>query len=276
MSKLKSALIRLAHAHPELRGDLLPLLAPGGSLQKTAITKDTEDFTTWAIMRDDRINPNEAEKFLEKLGLKRRDYDPNAPKQPSKRGQPLLKGERVEVKAQENSNPLNVDVCKQFDKQDGYVTDVGSDFVVVDFRGPRGGLGRFEGSNGTGKKNGLYRYTDPLENAPTRKMIEVVYISDKDKPKSKNNLRIVQEYVEEGLQKGESRSSQYYSGLPRSMGKGKDGTFFFAMMSQQRGGYRAFNPQKGQLLYIGQLNQRPGAWKGEFAALQAKAGEGEE
>jgi len=272
MSNLRSALVRLAHANPELRGDLLPLLAPASGLPRVAVTDDTYEFTMWAIMKNDRIGPAEAEKILERMGVPMK-----APKEKTKKTEPLKKGDHVDVKARKNTNALNVDACEKFDGQDGFVTEVGSNFVVVDFRGPRGGLGRFEGANITGAKTGLFRYTSP-DVAESKKMVEMIYISEKTpKPPSKDRIEMVKKYVEKGLAKGEQRSEQYYTGRALAMTHNKQGQFYFSVFSQQRDSYpRSINPTKGQLLYLGQLNKRPGGWRNEYAALMAKAGEGEE
>ena len=107
MQNLKAAIIRLAHAHPEFRGDLLPLLKDESEpneelgLHKLAYGPDTADFIQWAIMRNDRMNEAQCVALLEKMGMELLAESPK-----SKTG-PLSAGESVAPDKDKNANEMN-------------------------------------------------------------------------------------------------------------------------------------------------------------------------
>lgn len=271
--KLRSKLIRLAHSNPELRSELLPLLAPNyksASAEKVAVSEETEDFVEWCIMKNDKLSVNECKRILDHLKVPM--IEAAEGKAPT-RG-PLEKGEMVRCDAAKNTNQLNTQVCEDHNGQIGSIIDVDGNALVVEFTdGVRNfGTGRFEGRE-SGSKTGLYRYTpSDAGGANTRAMVEVVYIKDQTKPPSKDRIEQVEKYVEKGTAQGEQRSRIYYTGNPLKQAIGKDGSYFFTVFSAQRDQFpTSINPTKGQVLYVGQLGRRPGGWKSEFAKMQAEA-----
>ena len=269
--QLRSKLIRLAHANPNLRADILPLLMPtkSASADKVAVSEETEDFVEWCVMKNDKLSVNECKTILNRLNVPMQEAAALTPT----RG-PLEKGEMVRCDAKKNTNQLNTQVCEDHDGQVGSVIDVDGNALVVKFTdGVRDfGTGRFEGRE-SGSKTGLYRYTpSDAGGANTRAMVEVIYIKDQTKPPSKDRIEQVEEYVEKGTALGQQRSRIYYTGNPLKQAVGKDGSYYFTVFSAQRDQFpTSINPTKGQVLYIGLLGKRPGGWKAEFAKMQAEA-----
>lgn len=268
---LRSKLIRLAHANPSLRADILPLLMSNksASADKVAVSEETEDFVEWCVMKNDKLSVNECKTILNRLNVPMQEAAALTPS----RG-PLEKGEMVRCDAKKNTNQLNTQVCEDHDGQIGSVIDVDGNALVVKFTdGIRDfGTGRFEGRE-SGSKTGLYRHTpSDAGGANTRAMVEVIYIKDQTKPPSKDRIEQVEEYVEKGTALGQQRSRIYYTGNPLKQAVGKDGSYYFTVFSAQRDQFpTSINPTKGQVLYIGLLGKRPGGWKSEFAKMQAEA-----
>lgn len=270
---LRSKLIRLAHSNPELRGELLPLIAPNyksASAEKVAVSEETEDFVEWCIMKNHKLSVNECKTILDRLKVPM--IEAGEGKAPT-RG-PLEKGEMVRCDAAKNTNQLNTQVCEDHNGQIGSVIDVDGNALVVEFTdGVRNfGTGRFDGRE-SGSKTGLYRYTpSDAGGANTRAMVEVVYIKDQTKPPSKDRIEQVEKYVEKGTAQGEQRSRIYYTGNPLKQAVGKDGSYYFTVFAAQRDQFpTTINPTKGQVLYVGTLGKRPGAWQSEFAKMKAEA-----
>ena len=206
------------------------------------------------------MSGHDAQVVLERMGLEL--------SQSSKKSGTLVEGESVAVQAGTNTNPLNVEACEKFDQQVGVVQSVGRTTVVafgsikVEFSGVE-----------PGKATGLLRHKPAATNVG-KPMLEIVYIRDPNASVSQYSKQMVNQYIEQGLASGESRSEVYYSGLFNAMAVGGNG-FYFNISSQQRGlvndqNYRAFNPQKGKLLYVGRLGKRPGGWKADLARLDAE------
>lgn len=276
-----ATLIELAHDHPQLRGHLMPVIQENttpvssrlATLTKDAYSGETEQFVAWCIAKHDTWDKNECQRILDKLGVPMQEEGTAT----QTRG-PLEKGEMVECKAGKNSNAKNTEVCEQFDGKTGHVVDIDGEALIVEFSdGVRNfGKGRFEGK-ASGSTTGLYRYTPSTAGgADTRAMVEVVYISDKNaKPPSKERIEQIQEYVDKGTDKGESRSRIYYSGNPLKQAIGKNG-YYFTVFSAQRDQYpTSINPAKGEVLYVGRLGARPGGWKNEFAKMLEEANSGD-
>lgn len=270
-------LIHLANEYPDMRDELIPIiqnhLRPASEryahLVKEAFKDESGQFVAWCIMEDKKWSPAECQRLLDRLGV------PFVAAVESKKG-PLEKGEQVKCVAMTNANPKNTDVCEEFDNQVGSIIDIDGGSLIVKFQ--RGGTGRFDGLK-SGKETGLGRFKESIE-ADKRAGIEVVYISDKDaKPPSKLSLKRVREYVEKGLEIGESRSDIYHAGIATVQTENKEGQYYVKYRDMTRGGgdYRSFNPTKGQVLYLGTLGHRPGSWKNEFAKMVAEdAAKGED
>lgn len=230
-----------------------------GAMQREAFTQESVDFVRWCLARP-AMTPREVQTALERMGLTLSEGAQN------RRG-PLTEGETVLVQAIQNTNPLNTLACEKFDQKMGVVSNVSGRTVTVSFGSIRVD---FDGVN-PGVSSGLYRHT-PSEVNVGKPMIEVIYIRDQSRPVSQLSRRDVEQYIMQGLAQGESRQDVYYSGLFGGMAIGGNG-FYFSMSSQQRGVSdahpRRFNPQKGQVLYVGRLGKRPGGWKADLARQDA-------
>jgi len=262
-------LVRLAHENPEMRKGLLPVIREIQAAEKQtdllikkAFSDESEQFVAWCLMKQDSWSQNECQRVLDKIGV------PFLEVSTATRG-PLGKGEMVKVDATKNANPKNTEVCERRAEQVGTVFDVDGDALVIEFE--TGGKDRFEGRE-SGQKTGLYRWTPSgAGGSDKRAMVEAVYISDKTaKPPTKRRVEQVQQYLEKGLAKAESRERIYYSGLALKQAMGKNG-YYFTVFAAQRDQYpTSINPSKGELLYLGVAGHRPGGWKQEFAKMIAE------
>jgi hypothetical protein len=272
MSDLRSNLIRVASTFPvgnPNRVAILNMLREHDDVSvKTAASPETEAFIAWVIATQKKMTPDQVQRFLEqKLG---REPVEAVERAPAKRG-PLEKGETVLVNALNNTNALNVDACKDYHNRVGFIDDIGSDGVTVAFyKGdaenpsdiPSGDKQFFDGKE-TGKKTGLYRWTSRAQHqersVEKRIGFEVIYFAEKPTV-DKRSLEQIQEYVEKGVDKGESRSRAYYSGQVGVFTYNKSGEMYFSLVAQQRDRPTFINPSKGQLLYIGIMGHRPAGW----------------
>lgn len=272
-------LIKLATEHPQIRSHVLPVIqqhtasvsAKTAATIKTAFSEESEQFVAWCIMKNDKLSVNECQRILDKLGVPMQEEGVK-----QTRG-PLEKGEMVRCDAKKNTNQLNTQVCEQFDGKVGHVVDVDGDALVVEFTDAvrNYGKGRFEGKE-SGSKTGLYRYTpSDAGGANERAMVECIYIKDPASKPNADRIDQIQEYVQQGADRGENRSRIYYSGNPLKQGMGKNG-YYFTVFSAQRDQFpTSINPAKGQVLYLGRMGGRPGGWKAEFARMVAAAEQGE-
>ena len=237
--------------------------------QKQAFGAESADFVEWCLLRNERIEQSECRHLLETMGLEM--AEPVLPGAGPKRG-PLEMGEQVRVDKIKNTNALNTDVCEKWHDHVGSIHEVKTDHVVVQFESTE--RVQFMGTE-SGSKTGLYRWTPvAVADKPGRGILEVVYVSDKTAPPpSKQQIKMVEEYVAKGLEQGESRVDVYYTGLPLKMAQGKDG-FYFSFFPTQRatpitGAHpRSVNPAKGHVYYIGQLGKRPGGWEADLAKIR--------
>jgi len=240
------------------------------SLDKIAIKEETQQFIEWALIKRDKVSTSEIFKFLERQGVPLRETAP------SKKGLPLAKGEMVEVKAEKAPGNLQ-DILGPLNGEIATVDDVDGDDVILRFQHPKLRNNPIRIDGGTkGPKAGLFRYTSPeaaLTDGRSANLFEVIYVSDENaKPPSKDQIRLVQEYIDNGLDKGEKRSRVYYTGLVLGIYTNKEGEQYFKIFSQQRDTYpRAMNPEKGTIYYIGRLNKRPGGWQSEYDRMMNKA-----
>jgi hypothetical protein len=263
---LRAKLIRLAHAKPELREVILPLLREASD--KTAASPETELFISWVIATQKPMSPNTVERFLEsKLG---RTPTEAAEKAPAKRG-PLEKGESVLIDAYKNTNAANVDAAKQYHNRVGFVEDISGEGVTIAFyegdadrpsKVVSGDKQFFDGKV-TGKTTGLYRWTSRVEHqehsVEKRLGFEMVYFAEKPNV-DKRSLEQIQKFVEKGVDKGESRDRAYFTGQVGTFAYNKSGEMYFSLVTPQRDRPTYISPAKGQLLYIGVLGHRPGGW----------------
>jgi hypothetical protein len=266
-------LIRVAHANPSQRHRIMPhifgILANG----KVAYSQTSVDFTSWGLARDKRWSESQMQKFCEQLGMEVL-LPIDAPK--PRRGD-LEVGESILVRAIENTNELNTEVCNKYDKQYGSVEAVDSEGCAVRFN--NGQIVRFDGTK-PGKTMGIYRGS-PVKDEPTEQtgkriaLVEFIYLRDKNaKPPSKSRVEDIQEYVELGIAKGEKRNRVYYSGIPKVLKETKSGDIILSVRAQQRGAkWVSINPKKGKLLYMGKLGNRPGGWQSQWDKMMADAEE---
>lgn len=235
-----------------------------GSIEKIAISQETQQFIEWVLMRNEEVSPVNVIKFLERQNI------PFMETKPSKRGLPLAKGEMVQIKAEKCKRGDLLDLLKPVNEEIATVIETDGDDVILDFAKP--GLKNMRIDGGVvGPDVGLYRYTPAeaaLSDGRNSKLFEVVYIADKNaKPPSPENIKMVQDYIDKGLANGENRQRCYYTGLILGIYESKEGHQFFKIFSQQRDHFpRALNPYKGIVLYIGRLNQRPN-WKSDYQKM---------
>lgn len=264
-------MIRLAASLPAASPQRVALLARLGHEAKAEIkiakSVDTEIFINWAL-RQKRMSADAAQRILEqKLGTE--------PEQPAdgpstRKTGPLRKGETVLVNAHNNTNPSNVDACKDYHNRVGVVEDINSDGLTIAFyRGDNehpstdlsGDKQFFDGTT-SGKATGLYRWTPkPAYQGGIEKrvMLEAIYLRAGEQVDLRSREQI-QQYIEKGQNVGENRSDVYYSGPIGKFAIGKDGTMYFAFSAQQRDRPTSINPEKGKLFYLGVLGKRPGGW----------------
>jgi hypothetical protein len=283
MSNLRSNLIRVASTfpvgHPN-RLAILDLLRSEEPSVKTAASEETEAFIAWVMATQKPMRSDQVQRFLEsKLG---REPSEPADRAPAKRG-PLEKGETVLVDAYKNTNTLNTDACKDYHNRVGFVDDISAEGVTIAFyqgnaenpsNVPSGDKQFFSGKT-TGKDTGLYRWTSRVQHqersVEKRIGFEMVYFAEKPNV-DKRSLEQIQEYVERGVDKGESRDRAYYTGQVGVFTFNKSGEMYFSLVTQQRDRPTFINPSKGQLLYIGVLGHRPAGWmKDAVDRMEAEA-----
>lgn len=244
------------------------------TMQKEAVSRDTEAFVKWVLHTQRAMGENAAARFIEK----NTGREPSQPKDrpPSRRG-PLTEGETVLVNKYKNTNSMNVDAAEEYHNRVGVVDRVGSDGLTIAFY--RGDAERpskdlsgekqfFEGT-ASGKSTGLYRWTpkpDYMSGAGSRAMVEAVYIRA-NQTVDRRSVEQIEQYVDRGEAIGQSRSRVYYSGVIAAFAIGKDGSMYFGVAAQQRDRPTSMNPSKGELLYLGLLGRRPSGWKAEAQEL---------
>lgn len=246
---------------------------------KVAVSPDTEDFVEWVLATQKPMSESEMVRFLEaKLG---RTPDPAPAKGQSGRKSPttpLAVGEKVMVDKTKNANPLNTDACEQYHNRVGQIESVTNEGMIVQFY--RGNMdswaddltGEKQLFNGfqSGQKSGLYRWTPKsaiVENSTDKKILfECVYLRGGTSVDTRR-MEQIEQYVEQGVLRGESRSTVYYTGLVGRFAENQQGEVYFGLVAQQRDVPTFINPKKGQLLYIGVAGKRPGGWVEEAVKL---------
>lgn len=268
MDILRNKLVRLAHARPDLRPHLLPLLAEGGT--KTAAMdlvagKDTLEFVTWALKTQHPVPMERVIGFLERNGVEQA-----ADAGPSRRGQPIGEGEYVEIQANNAPGDLQ-DILQPYHLQRGQVIKTDGADIVIQFDGTGVTL-RVPGGTASGKASGVYR-SSAVEDVSGKKLFEVVYLPANERKPTQVSVEVLRAYVERGLSGGEERSENYFTGYVPSWKVSKEGNPYFMMWTQQRGGRpRTVSPAKGKVYYIGLVGRRPASWKSDLSGLMQGEG----
>lgn len=272
---VRKLLIKAAHANPELRADILPLVQDpnfevhygGGqdfsklaSHQKVALSKESEAFIAWALIRNEKLEPNKFQKVVERLTGREPSTSPLTRR---KAGSPFEVGEKVIIDKHKNANEHNVDLCEAHHNQEGYVDSVASDSCVISFGSVKV---KFDG-NTSGKKTGIYRNNAVSTEGRKQIMIEAVYLKGTNAKVPERNKESIQEYLDRGTALKQNRDLRYYSGTVGYFGFNKKKQVFCQIQSQQRNYALTFNPAIGKCLYFGQLGKRPPAWKSEAIEL---------
>lgn len=301
---LRNAIIRLAHARPEFRAQLLPLLKTAGceklpeggmrdncekkkeegaksddgkkaSAVKLAIKPDTEAFIQWVHNTQGQKSPQEVEKFIN--NVLHIDTAPEKVKDPDAVKGPRFKsGDPVEIKAHKHTNAATQAVYDQYHGKIGTVTSTDGMDVLVEFKAGAAPV-RFPGGM-LPRGVGIYKYAPAytIEGSP---MMEMVYLPDPSAKPSHDAKAVVEVYV--GKAKGiEQRSADYYTGSVTGAAISPATGFYFRALPQQRTNvdpaaegqhqWRTFNPRKGAVLYIGLMGKRPSDWKKQLSAIEEK------
>jgi len=260
---LRKQLIRLAHAHPEMREHLLPLIhstpAVTASSSRLAVTDETTRFTDWVMLnlKDHPWSEREMQKYLETV-LRQ---DPTPYVKVEKRGPAVEVGDLL-IPKPDKAPPQNQDMAEQFKYLPCTVEKVEHDSVLVKFQ--NGQTARFFGT-ATGASTGLYRFSEKAEYSEAstaKKLFECIYFS---KPAEVEPYRkhVVQQYIERGADRGEDRQGPYYSGYIINFKYTKDGNVIFTMNAQQRPYPVTISPNVGSLLYLGEMRKRPN-WESDY------------
>ena len=277
---LAKKLIREAHAHPEKRATILPLLQKLGvalpkaaAQSKTALAPETEEFVRWVLSTQTPMSPHEVEAFVERT----LDMDTSAPVKKDTSGPRFKHGDTVSIKADKHkAAKYDIGPYKLFNNKVGTVTSTDGMDVLVAFDGTPAPV-RFPGGLEP-RGVGLYKYRGEYELKGSGK-IEMVYFAG-GKPTT-DAVVIVEAYIARAKQM-EKRSANYYTGHVVFASTGANG-YYFRGFPQQRmqvdpnseEGFQArtFNPSLGDVYYIGLFGTgRPSKWKDELADLDKAAG----
>lgn len=278
---LAKKLIREAHAHPEKRAQILPLLKKLGvaaplnksaAQNKQAVKPETEEFVRWVLSTQTVMSPGEVETFVERtLQIKT-----SAPVKRDTSGPRFKHGDSVMIVADKHKSPKHdIGPYKLHNGKTGTVTSTDGMDALVAFKGEPAPV-RIPGAL-EARGVGIYKYTEPYEIKGSAK-IEMIYFAG---GKSTEDAKIVVDaYLARG-KKTEQRSANYYTGHVVFASTGANG-YYFRGFPQQRmqvdpnseAGFQArtFNPSLGEVYYVGLFNQRPSHWQDELAKLDAMAG----
>lgn len=270
-------MIRVAASLPKGSVERRTLLAA----LKVAVSPDTEDFVEWVLATQSPMTEAQVTHYLEaKLG--RTPTPAPAAGASGRRTGPLDVGEKVLIDKTKNTNTLNADACERYHNRVAQIADKTPTGLVVQF---------YEGNNdvpsntltaekqffdgfASGQKTGLYRWTPRTDyqerNVEKMTLFEVVYFRG-GVPLDTRRMESIEDYINSGTLKGETRSSVYYTGVVRRFAENQKGEVYFTMSSTQRDAPVTFNPKQGKLLYIGLAGKRPGGWKAEAVALGLRA-----
>lgn len=260
MRSLRAQIIRLAHERPDLRPHLLPLVTEG--VGHTAATshlaaKDTAAFVMWALLTQRPLPVDRVITFLERNGVHQ-----SAGTGRTKRGQPIGLGEYVEIQANNAPGDL-IDLLQPYHLRRGKVVKVEGEDVVIQFDATNEIL-RVPGGTTAGQASGVFR-ASIMENTSGRRHIEAVYLPANERKPTSVSVEVLKQYVDRGLEIGEERSENYFSGFATEWDTSKEGNPYFKLWTQQRSGRpRTLSPAKGQVYYIGLVGRRPGSWQNEL------------
>lgn len=266
--ELRGRLVRLAHANPNIRNDILPLLVVPG-MTKQAINKDTQEFATWALNQPP-MSAGDVEGFVRsRLKIKTR---PPQKRRPGPRYQP---GDTVRVDKTKHKDRDTLEVYERYHGATGTVVGADGDDAIVDLDNGQRGVVFPLAQKRSGV--GLMKYTRPytIEGSP---LIEMLYVAG-GKPTPDQKV-VVENYLGRA-RPGETRTGQYYSGSITMASTGRNGYYFKALpqqrtqvqpgMSYSEIGWRTFSPNVGEVHYIGVLNRRPSNWRRELEEMRAGA-----
>lgn len=274
-ASLLEKLVQAAKADPKNPRIAAALKKLGGpvqaSLDKEAISQETENFVRWALSTQTPMSPSEVEAFVTRtLNIKISKPEP-------KTGPRFKKGDTVEIKADSHKDHgSDIGPYKLYNGKIGTVVDTDGMDVLVAFQGVPAAV-RF----GNGLKDrgvGIYKYTEAYEVKGSGK-IEMIYLADPTATPSADQKFLVEVYLGRG-RGSEQRSANFYTGFIVFASVSKEGQFYFRGFPQQRidpkseGGYkpRSFNPTKGKVLYIGLDGKRPANWEDQLKKLDELMG----
>lgn len=259
---LRSRLIRLAHAQPQLRAQILPLLREA-STDHVAVTDETSAFTDWVILNF-RGSPWSEKKMSDYLeGVLDKTADPYVKSEKPKAVPQLAVGDLL-IPKPDKAPPENQEVAERFKYQPCTVEKVLDDGVLVKFS--NGQTAKFYGTE-SGSKSGLYRHSekaDYSEAGTAKKLFEAVYFSGGKAEVEEYRKFMVKQYIDRGEAAGQDRKSPYYSGYIISFKQTKEGKIIATMNSQQRPYPVTISPTVGDLLYLGEMRHRPSQWVSDY------------
>ena len=248
---------------------------------KVAVSPDTEDFVEWVIATQAPMTEQQVTRYLEtKLG--RAPTPAPAAGASGRKSGPLDIGEKVLIDKTKNTNTLNSDACERYHNRVAQVAEKTPTGLVVQF---------YEGNNdvpsntltsekqffdgfASGQKTGLYRWTPRSDyqdaNVEKKLLFEAVYLRG-GMGVDTRRMESIEDYINSGTLKGETRSSVYYTGVVGRFAENQKGEVYFTLSTMQRDTPTSINPKTGKLLYIGVAGKRPGGWKDEAVALGLRA-----
>ena len=282
MSKnLFDNLIKLGNTHPELRDHIRPVLdeisGKEANFEKTAFSEEARQFVNWVFMvSQDSLSTKDMVRFFE------RNYDMEVQEPATKRpGARFQKGDRVRVDASKHKDGDTLDIYREFDGQVGTVVSssdddasLGEDVMVVLDKGSSAPV-RFPRSNKSKNTGLLSNNANEPKKDRGGSVLEMVYLSDKTRLPTPQQIAAVEAYTQKGKAKGEDRSGNYYTGLPSWMGLTQEGHVIVRISTPQRPYPVSINPEKGQILYLGTQGKRPSGWKQDYEKRVAEAAEKE-
>lgn len=268
-----SKMIRTAASLPKGSEERRTLIAA----IKVAVSPDTEDFVEWVLATQSPMSESGMTRFLEsKLG--RTPTPAPAAGASGRKTGPLDLGEKVLIDKTKNTNTLNVDACEQYHNRVAQVAEKTPQGLVVQFYEGTSDIPsdkltqekQFFDGFASGQKTGLYRWTprsDYQDNNVEKKVLfEAVYLRG-GTTVDVRRTESIEEYVNNGVLKGESRSTVYFTGLVGRFAENQQGEVYFTLSSMQRDTPVTINPKKGRLLYLGIAGKRPGGWMADAVQL---------
>ena len=231
---------------------------------RKAINESTSDFVKWVVLTQSPWDRVQTIHFLKRLGL---EISPPTKKRTGLRFQV---GDLVIIKKDKHKDPLTAGPYVEYNGKLGTVTDIDEHDVLVSLKSVGGPPVRFrDAQRKTGV--GIFRYTPAftMEGSPA---VEIIYKRGGEAVSEEQKV-IVDKYLEGGP----NRVGYYYSGHIFNARLNEKGEVYFTVFSQQRIEWdpdseasflpRAFNPAKGEVLYMGILGKRPTGWEQNLEEL---------